>query len=161
MTDKFFRKQWYPNLSFQIVFFIMVLFSLQAFADIAPIVKRELDSALIAISPEVIDSGCLTQSSIEELKLAKASAEQVSDALKEQLEENKRIQSILTSSLLAAFVTAVVAIGVAIVNAKQSKPDRDLKRLAVLEKARELSGQGFYIPADIASEYEVARSNTG
>lgn len=159
MANKLFRNKMCSSLSRYITFFIMAIFSLQALAEVAPAVKERLDSALIAISPDSLDSKCLTQSSIEELQQAKASAEQVSDDLRDQLDENKRIQSILTSSLLAAFVTAVVAIGVAIVNAKQSKPDRDLKRLAVLEKARELSGQGFNIPADIVFEYEVNRNN--
>jgi hypothetical protein len=64
-----------------------------------------------------------------------------------------QVQTALTSGLIGAIVTAIVAIGSALMGSRNSRPDRDLKRLAVLEKARELQQAGIRLPEDIAKAY--------
>jgi hypothetical protein len=66
-----------------------------------------------------------------------------------------QVQTALTSGLIGAIVTAIVAIGGAIINSRNSKPERDLKRLAVLEKAHELQSAGVSLPDDIRHAYTV------
>ncbi|WP_155890888.1 hypothetical protein [Desulfuromonas sp. TF] len=73
--------------------------------------------------------------------------------LKEERAQLMQVQTTLASGLIGAVVTAVVAIGGALLTARNSRPDRDLKRLAVIEKARELKLSGVALPDDIQTVY--------
>jgi hypothetical protein len=82
-----------------------------------------------------------------------ASLQSEVEALKIERAQLVQVQTTLTSGLIGAIVTALVAIGGAIMGSRNSRPDRDLKRLAVLEKARELQSAGIRLPDDIADAY--------
>lgn len=87
-----------------------------------------------------------------------ASLQSEVEALKTERAQLVQVQTALTSGLIGAIVTALVAIGGAITSSRNSRPDRDLKRLAVLEKARELQGAGVRLPDDITQAYGVPRA---
>jgi len=78
-------------------------------------------------------------------------------ALQAEVRNLERIQTVLTSGLIGALVTAAVAILGIFTTARRSRADRDLKRLEVLEKATELKSKGVGVPMDIQTAYEVAR----
>ena len=86
-----------------------------------------------------------------------ASLQSEVEALRTERAQLVQVQTALTSGLIGAIVTALVAIGGAIMGSRNSRPDRDLKRLAVLEKARELEGAGIKLPNDIAQAYGAPR----
>jgi hypothetical protein len=87
-----------------------------------------------------------------------ASLQSEVEALKIERAQLVQVQTALTSGLIGAIVTAIVAIGGAIINSRNSKPERDLKRLAVLEKAHELQSAGVPLPEDIMYAYTVKRN---
>lgn len=89
-----------------------------------------------------------------------ASLESQIESLKAERAQLVQIQTALTSGLIGAVVTAMVAIGGAILNSKTSKPERDLKRLAVMEKAHELERAGMQLPIDIAQTYVNRRTQS-
>lgn len=72
---------------------------------------------------------------------------------KEKLQAEKadlqRVQTILSSGLIAAAITAFVAIVGLFVNMQRSRADRDFRRLEVIEKAFELNQRGLPVPPDI------------
>ena len=99
------------------------------------------------------------------LEAALKRGEEINVSLQSQVESLKaeraqlvQVQTALTSGLIGAVVTALVAIGGAIVSSRNSKPERDLKRLAVLEKAHELQSAGVQLPNDIAQAYVTHRT---
>lgn len=75
--------------------------------------------------------------------------------------ELQRIQTALTSGLIGAIVTAIVAISGAVMKTMSSKADRDIKRLDVLEKMAALEGKGIVVPADIRRSYGAVAPGTG
>lgn len=81
------------------------------------------------------------------------------ESLKTERAQLVQVQTALTSGLVGAIVTALVAIGGAIMGSRNSRPDRDLKRLAVIEKARELQSAGVQLPDDIARAYVSPRTD--
>ena len=98
--------------------------------------------------------------SIARLEAALLRGEEINTSLKAQVEDYKaekaellKVQTTLASGLIGAIVTAIIAIAGALLSAKNSKPDRDLKRLAVIEKTRELKQEGVNIPKDIELTY--------
>ena len=100
--------------------------------------------------------------SAELLRLEKAltHGEEINTSLRDEVQKLERereqlvqIQAILTSGLVGALVTAIVAIAGAIVTSRNSRPERDLKRLAVVEKLHELQVAGTPVPKDIESAY--------
>jgi predicted PurR-regulated permease PerM len=97
------------------------------------------------------------QASLRKLEQALARGESVNESLNSQvkaLEEERaklqQAQTILTSGIVGALVTAIVAILGAFVTSRNSRPDRDLKRLAVIEKVRELKAANVKLPPDLA-----------
>lgn len=102
----------------------------------------------------------LSNTEIMRLEAALKRGEEINSSLRTQIEELEaerarlvQVQAALTSGFVGALVTAVVAIAGAFVTSRNSRPDRDLKRLAVLEKARELQTAGVKLPPDIAKNY--------
>jgi len=98
--------------------------------------------------------------SVAKLEDALTRGKQINASLKAQVETYKeekaellKIQTTLASGLIGAIVTAIIAIAGALLSAKNSRPDRDLKRLVVIEKALELKQSGVSIPKDIALNY--------
>jgi hypothetical protein len=87
-----------------------------------------------------------------------ASLQSEVEALKTERAQLVQVQTALTSGLIGAIVTALVAIGGAIMGSRNSRADRDLKRLAVIEKARELQSAGIRLPDDIAKAYGSPRT---
>jgi len=86
-----------------------------------------------------------------------ASLQSEVEALKTERAQLVQVQTALTSGLIGAIVTSLVAIGGAIMGSRNSRADRDLKRLAVIEKARELQSAGIRLPDDIAKAYGSPR----
>ena len=87
-----------------------------------------------------------------------ASLQSKVETLKTERAQLVQVQTALTSGLIGAVVTALMAIGGAIISSRNSRADRDLKRLAVIEKARELQGAGIRLPDDIAKTYGTSRA---
>ncbi len=71
-------------------------------------------------------------------------------ALEEESRKLQEAQIVLKSGLVGALVTAIVAILGAFVTSRNSRPERDLKRLAVIEKVRELKAANVKLPPDLA-----------
>jgi predicted PurR-regulated permease PerM len=115
----------------------------------------ELRAAMVASdSPEL---SAATRASLRKLEQALANGEKINSSLNSQVKalEDERaklqqVQTVLTSGLVGALVTAIVAILGAVVTSRNSKPDRDLKRLAVIEKVRELKAANVKLPPDLA-----------
>jgi hypothetical protein len=98
------------------------------------------------------------------LEAALKRGEEINTSLQSQVETLKveraqlvQVQTALTSGLIGAIVTAIVAIGGAIINSRNSRPERDLKRLAVLEKVHQLQTAGVPLPDDITHAYPMKR----
>jgi hypothetical protein len=83
-------------------------------------------------------------------KEVNASLESQVKALEAERAKLQQVQSVLTSGLVGALVTAIVAILGAFVTSRNSRPERDLKRLAVIEKVRELKAARVKLPPDLA-----------
>jgi predicted PurR-regulated permease PerM len=97
------------------------------------------------------------QASLRTLQQALDQGKNINDSLNSQIKalEDERAklqqaQTVLTSGLVGAMVTAIVAILGAFVTSRNSRPDRDLKRLAVIEKVRELKAANVKLPPDLA-----------
>lgn len=79
------------------------------------------------------------------------------EQLKKQHDDLVQVQTNLMSGLIGAIVTALVAVAGALQTILNSKPERDLKRLTVIEKASELTKSGIVVPEDILSKYSISR----
>jgi hypothetical protein len=77
-------------------------------------------------------------------------------ALANELTRYKNLQLALTSGLVAALLTAIGAVATLVVTSRNSRPERDLKRLEVVEKGAQMRGDGIEIPPDIVEEYLVS-----
>jgi len=107
---------------------------------------------------EGISEGAASQADSSEVKQLEAAirrGEAASGRLRQDiqaLEEEKasleRIQTILTSGLIGALVTAAVALLGLFVNLRNSRAQSDLRRLEVIEKAHMLNRQGVHLPED-------------
>ena len=122
-------------------------------------VRKELSTSGTSGQPTSASSA-VNAAGVARLEAALKRGEEINSALQGQVESLKteraqlvQVQTTLASGLIGALVTAIVAIGGAILSSKASKPDRDLKRLAVIEKARELKQAGVSLPADIETTY--------
>ena len=71
------------------------------------------------------------------------------EALKEEKAKLERVQAVLTSGLIGALVTAVVAVLGALSKFSGGRVERDLKRLEIIERAHRLTADGVKVPADI------------
>jgi hypothetical protein len=125
---------------------------------------EEIDRAVEAVKA-VIRSGNrqpMDEAHMQRLELAIAEGEKASERLRKEItdlerekNELERVQTILASGLIGVLVTAVVAVLGALSSRGRSKAERDLKRLEVLEKARNLQKSGIDIPADIIRDYHA------
>jgi Flp pilus assembly protein TadB len=102
---------------------------------------------------------------LNRLERALERGEQINSSLRSEVQALEReraqlvqVQAVLTSGLVGALVTAVVAVAGAVVSSRNSRPERDLKKLAVLEKLHELRGAGVQVPADIEATYSARKS---
>lgn len=121
-------------------------------------VDRLLDEASTTIQKlESEQIQAIKQQADLESKIATAATER--EQLKQRHDELKQIQAQLGSGLIGAIVTAIVAVGGAFLTALNSKPERDLKRLTVIEKANELKKSGVMVPEDIASQYAIPQTS--
>ena len=124
--------------------------------------SAEARQALVASAAHAQAEGAVSTARLE---AALKRGEEINASLQSEVETLKteraqlvQVQMALTSGLIGAIVTALVAIGGAIMGSRNSRPDRDLKRLAVLEKARELQSAGIKLPDDIARAYGSPRA---
>jgi hypothetical protein len=111
-------------------------------------VRRALEGE--QVSPESV---ARLEAALKRGEEIKASLLAEVENLKEERARLMQVQTTLASGLIGAVVTAVVAIGGALLTAKNSRPDRDLKRLDVIEKARKLKLSGVALPDDIETVY--------
>ncbi|MEM7358949.1 MAG: hypothetical protein AAF431_07625 [Pseudomonadota bacterium] len=145
---------------------IVLLFSMQiAVAAIEEIeeASAEVEKIVEALKDDSRSTGAsdaIDRKSIQRLSAALERGEQINSSLEEQVakykaekEELLKVQTMLSSGLIGALVTAFVAIAGAIISAKSSKPERDLKRLSVIEKAMKLRQEGASLPRDIEVNY--------
>lgn len=126
---------------------------------------EEIDRAVEAVKA-VIKSGTRNptdEAHMQRLELAIAEGEKASERLRKEIadlerekNELERVQTILASGLIGVLVTGVVAVLGALSSRGRSKAERDLKRLEVLEKARNLQKSGIDIPADIIRHYQAS-----
>jgi hypothetical protein len=105
-------------------------------------------SEKLAVARRVIDEG---EHAIDDLNA------QIDKLDKEKM-SLQQVQTALTSGLIGAIVTAIVAIAGVIIKTLSSRVDKDIKRLGVVEKIAELSGKGIRVPADIIRTYEMKQS---
>ena len=77
------------------------------------------------------------------------------DTLKEEKAKLERVQAVLTSGLIGALVTAVVAVLGALSKFSGGRVERDLKRLEIIERAHRLTADGVKVPADILRDAGV------
>ena len=120
------------------------------------VISRQLDEE-IDRSHKVVESstvGAAAEDQIRALKEAIAKGEAASKQLKEEIQSLEKIQTILTSGLIGAVVTAIVAVLSAFTNFRRSRADKDFRRLEVIEKAHQLQSTGIKVPADILNNYE-------
>jgi dsDNA-specific endonuclease/ATPase MutS2 len=127
--------------------------------DASQEVRKIVESRKNALQP-VETSVQADLKSIARLETALVKGKEINTSLKGQIETYKaekaellKVQTTLASGLIGAVVTTIVAIAGALLSAKNSKPERDLKRLVVIEKARELKQSGISIPKDIELTY--------
>lgn len=116
--------------------------------------SEEVRAALEASHGELSPTA---QASLRKLEAALENGERINTSLKDQVkaleQEREKLQEaqiVLKSGLIGALVTAIVAILGAFVTSRNSKPERDLKRLAVIEKVRELKAANVKLPPDLA-----------
>jgi septal ring factor EnvC (AmiA/AmiB activator) len=86
----------------------------------------------------------------------KTALEQQNSDLQARKAELERIQTALTSGLIGAIVTALVAIAGVIMKTLGSRVDRDFRRLEVVEKMAALRKDGFEPPAELVAAYGLA-----
>jgi hypothetical protein len=102
------------------------------------------------LSPAARESLRKLEAALERGASINDSLESQVKALEDERAKLQQAQTVLTSGLVGALVTAIVAILGAFVTSRNSKPDRDLKRLAVIEKVRELKAANVKLPPDLA-----------
>jgi len=121
-------------------------------AEIARHLDEELEHGrqIVEASP----TGEAAQDQIRSLKEAIARGETASKQLRDEIQRLEKIQAVLTSGLIGAVVTAIVALLSAFANFRRSRADRDFRRLEVIEKAHHLKAAGVNVPADILRNYE-------
>lgn len=114
-------------------------------------VREEQEQMLGATASD--PDGLLGTKGMERLAVAIRRGEQASGRLRQQietLEDQKasleRVQTVLTSGLIGALVTAAVALFGVFGNLRRSRAERDLRRLEVIEKAHLLHQQGVPLP---------------
>jgi hypothetical protein len=142
-----------------VVVALVLLIPVRARAVIA--IERATDSLRVALRDAAPGSDAARK--IADLEAAIARGENASSGLRQMIarletekRELERIQTALTSGIVGALTTAIVAIIGALVSLRNSRADRNLKRLQVIEKAAELSSRGIELPADLKL---VVRSN--
>lgn len=154
---------------------VIFLLPINAFAAEALAHKELIDAQIekvIEASSNISKSQATTQVSSnllqyqkerEELDKLLDQAQSKSDDLQDVIDkyvaerqELLKVQTMLASGLIGVLFTAIIAIIGAVINVKNSRPERDLKRLAVIEKAIELKGSGATIPVDITSTYHIS-----
>ena len=104
----------------------------------------------IQLLEEAIQKG---EAASNTLKAEIASLEANTKRLTAEKQELIRIQTALTSGLVAAVITAVVAVIGALSNIKRLRVDKDYRRLEVMEKAQALADRGLSLPSDVVSTY--------
>jgi hypothetical protein len=128
---------------------------------------RDIERKTEDLRASAATADATTKAKIDELEKAIKRGEDASaglwtqikslEAQKEALENEKRalekVQVVLTSGLIGALVTALVAILGVFLNFSRGRAERDLKRLEVLEKSAELESKGIHVPADIQTTY--------
>jgi hypothetical protein len=128
------------------------LLPLSGQAEIARHLDEELEHGrrVVEASPQ----GEEAADQIRSLKDAIARGETASRQLREEIQRLEKIQAVLTSGLIGAVVTAIVAMLSAFANFRRSHADRDFRRFEVIEKAYQLKSSGVPVPADILRNYE-------
>lgn len=125
--------------------FIPPAFSIQmAISELRERLERaENTEAVIDIAEQTIKKG---EKTIETLnnQIAKLETEKA---------ELERTQTALTSGLIGALVTAIIAIISAVSRTINSKVDRDYRRLEVVQMLSELESKGITVPPDIEKKY--------
>jgi len=119
----------------------------EASADVRRAIAESKSGSL---SPEAEASLQRLEAALENGERVNASLHSQVATLQEERTKLQQAQTVLTSGLVGALVTAIVAILGAFVTSRNSRPDRDLKRLAVIEKVRELKAANVKLPRDLA-----------
>ena len=147
----------------------LAVVALLAASPISAAAIKEIKDASAEARQSLAELACVQQAgsavSTARLEAALKRGDEVTASLKSDVEALKteraqlvQVQTALTSGLIGAIVTTLVAVGGAIMGSKNSRADRDLKRLAVIEKAQELQGAGMRLPDDIVKVYGSSRA---
>lgn len=97
-----------------------------------------------------------TSALAQRLKEAQGAADQLREEIKEIQKKKadlEKIQTTLTSGLIGAIVTAIIAILGIVFKTFDSRSERDLKRLEVIEKIAELKAKGIDVPENLKRKY--------
>jgi hypothetical protein len=133
-------------------FALSICTSSPAFAAEAAI--KTLDTVLNKASGDQTQSAQCADTA--ELNRAIEAGNSAKQALSNELTRYKNLQLALTSGLVAALLTAIGALATLFVTSRNSKAERDFKRLEVVEKGEAMRSKGIEIPPDIAQEYLTA-----
>ena len=139
---------------------LLITLSLTMAAPARSEAMRRINEASEEVRATMHEDGALSpaaEASRRKLEDALANGERINTSLKDQVkaleDERAKLQEaqiVLKSGLVGALVTAIVAILGAWVTSRNSKPERDLKRLAVIEKVRDLKAANVKLPPDLA-----------
>lgn len=140
------------KLLLQLLVTACCLLPLAGHAEIARHLDEELDRGRRVVDASPV--GETAEAQIRSLKEAIARGETASKQLREEIQSLEKIQTVLTSGLIGAVVTAIVALISAFTNFSRTRADRDFRRLEVIEKAHQLKVAGVHVPGDILHNYE-------
>jgi hypothetical protein len=102
------------------------------------------------------------QAASADLRKQIADLESQKAELQKQQSDLERVQIVLASGLIGALATAAVAVFGVVSKWGDSKAERELKQLEVLEKAYELDAKGVALPEKLRLEIGLsARPNAG
>ncbi|MEZ5331088.1 MAG: hypothetical protein R2991_03325 [Thermoanaerobaculia bacterium] len=93
------------------------------------------------------------RAAIDTLRGENAALQAERDELEQSKQELERVRTALTSGLIGAILTALVAIAGVVVKSLGSRLDRDYRRLEVVEKLAQLEKSGAHPPEDLFDRY--------
>lgn len=142
------------NVRSALLVIIMIMFVVPpAHAIEAAISELRARLAEAEDTEEVID---IAEQTINEGKQTIERLRNEVDKLQSEKADLKEVQATLTSGLIGALVTAFIAIVGTVSKLINSKAERNLRRLEIMEKLTELESKGITIPGDIRKNYAAS-----
>ena len=122
--------------------------------------KEILEILKSGAQPENIDAISRLESALDQGVRVNNDLQRQIYSYKREKDELLKLKTTLSTSLIGAIITTIIAIFGAYIKVKNSKPERDLNRLNIIEKAFELNKSGVVLPDDISRKYLVEKKLT-